>query len=278
MKLLRVQSQNEIKPAVLDQSGAIRDLSSITGNFNGHDMTFSLLDKVRAADISALPVITGQIIQPVLDVPNFFCIGLNYAKHAAETGSRLPPEPMLFNKSTAALCGAFDNIIVPRGSKGLDWEVELGLMIGKPCYQVSEEEALDYVFGYFTANDVSEREFQKSRGGQFVKGKSGLNAGPIGPYIVTADEVPDPQNLDIQTKVNGQVMQSSNTDDMIFSVRQIISNLSQYLQLRVGDVIITGTPEGVAMGHENPPFLQDGDIVEVEVEGLGAQRAKVVQG
>ncbi|MBR9653611.1 fumarylacetoacetate hydrolase family protein, partial [Thalassovita aquimarina] len=206
------------------------------------------------------------------DVPNFYCIGLNYAKHAAEAGLALPSEPILFNKATSALSGPNDPVIIPRGSEKSDWEVELGVVIGKSALYVSEEDALDYVAGYCTINDMSERSFQMDRGGQWIKGKSAPTFGPTGPYLVTADEVPDPQALNLGLKLNGEVMQDSNTSDMVFTVRQIIANLTQFMELRPGDIIATGTPEGVGMGMKPPRYLRPGDVMEVEIEGLGSQR------
>lgn len=274
MKFLRYGPEGQEKPACLDAEGNIRDLSAHVSDFAGDTVSCDSLNALAALDVSALPVLPagGRIACPLADVPNFYCIGLNYAKHAAETGSDLPPEPLIFNKATSALAGPFDTVPRNHGSDKTDWEVEIGFVVGRPCFHVSQDEALDYVSAYFTANDISEREFQKNRGGQWIKGKSGPNAGPIGPYLVTPDDVGDPQTLNVSTKVNGVVMQSSNTADMIFSIRQIISAMSQYFALRTGDIVITGTPEGVGAGMSPPTFLKNGDIVECEVEGLGAQR------
>lgn len=274
MKFARIGALGQERPAIVDEAGRFRDLSTIVEDISAKALTAQKLVQIATLDLSTLPVLGAEerIGACVGNIGTFFCIGLNYARHAAETGSKLPPEPMVFNKALSSVCGANDALPIPPDSKGLDWEVELGLVIAKEAYCISEDTALDYVLGYFTANDVSEREFQKSRGGQFVKGKSGPNFAPIGPYLVSADGIADPQNLRLQTRVNGKVMQDSNTSDMIFSLRQIIANLSQYMRLLPGDVIITGTPEGVALGHDNPPYLQAGDMLEVEVEGLGAQR------
>ncbi len=278
MKLLRYGPIGQEKTACLDTDGNIRDLSAHTGDFVGNAVSLENIAKLKFIDPTTLPLVTGdpRIGCALADVPNFYCIGLNYAKHAAETGSTLPPEPLIFNKATSALSGPFDIIQIPRNSVHVDWEVELGVIIGKEASYVTEADALDYVAAYCTINDVSEREFQKNRGGQWVKGKSAPTFGPVGPYLVTMDEVSDPQNLHVTCAVNGKVQQNSNTSDMIFTVAQIISAMSQYFTLRVGDIIATGTPEGVGAGIKPTPyFLQAGDIVETEVQGLGKQRLTV---
>ena len=277
MKFLRYGPKGQEIPAMLDATGGIRDLSAHVDDLAGDTVSIESLKKLSQLDPATLPLLPegARIGACVADTPNFLCIGLNYAKHAAEANLPMPPEPIIFSKATSALTGPYDTILLPKGSAGLDWEVELGLVIGRPCSNVSEEDALDYVSGYFTSNDVSEREFQMHRGGQWVKGKSAPTFGPVGPFLVTPDEVADPQNLAVSTKVNGQLMQDSNTADMIFSVRNIIATLSRYMDLRVGDLVITGTPEGVGMGMKPPVYLQPGDVVEVEVEGLGVQRAAV---
>jgi 2-keto-4-pentenoate hydratase/2-oxohepta-3-ene-1,7-dioic acid hydratase in catechol pathway len=209
-------------------------------------------------------------------VPNFVCVGLNYAKHAAETGATPPEEPILFSKTTSCLSGPNDPVIIPRNSSKADWEVELGVIIGRDTLYVSEEDALDHVAGYCVINDVSERAFQIERGGQWLKGKSAPSFGPIGPWIVTADEVPDPQALNLSLSLNGETVQASNTDDMIFSVREIVSYMSQFMLLRAGDIIATGTPSGVGMGMKPQRFLKPGDVMDLTIEGLGAQRQEVV--
>ena len=278
MKLLRYGPKGQEKPGCLDANGDIRDLSAHVDNFIGTTVSIETMEKLKSIDTNILPLVDGRprIGCALADVPNFFCIGLNYAKHAAETGSTLPPEPLIFNKATSALSGPFDFIQIPQGSTHVDWEAELGVVIGKEASYVSESDALDYIAAYCTINDVSEREFQKNRGGQWVKGKSAPTFGPVGPYLVTADEITDPQNLNLSCSVNGAVQQNSNTSDMIFTVAQIISAISQYFTLRVGDIIATGTPEGVGAGQKPVPrFLQDGDIVETTVQGLGTQRLTV---
>ena len=277
MHLLRYGAKGEERPAMMDDEGNIRDLSAHVDDFFGDHVAIEKIEMLKSLDVTDLPILPpgGRIGACLAKVPNFYCIGLNYRKHAEETGARIPVEPMLFNKAVNTLSGPFDEVPYPRNSSSLDWEVEIGLVIGRTCRYVEVDDALDYVSGYFTTNDFSEREFQKSRGGQFVKGKSGTNFGPIGPYLVTADEVPNPNALGLTTKLNGKTMQSSNTSDMIYDVKTIVSNLSQYMTLEVGDIIITGTPEGVGLGKDPPLFMKTGDVVEVEVEGLGAQKITI---
>ena len=239
--------------------------------------TTAALSKLAEIDPTTLPAVDnpGRIGSPVARVPNFFCVGLNYAKHAAESGMDLPTEPILFSKASSALSGPNDPIILPRGSVKSDWEVELGIVIGAPAHYVSEADALSHVAGYCTINDVSEREYQIERGGQWIKGKSAPTYGPVGPYLVTPDEVGDPQNLDLSLSLNGEVVQNSNTSDMIFGVAEIISYMSRFMLLQPGDVIATGTPSGVGMGMSPQRFLRAGDVVELEVIGLGRQRQEV---
>jgi len=236
------------------------------------------LERIAALDPESLPVIEAPgRIGPCLGwVPNFICVGLNYAKHAAETGATPPDEPILFSKTTSCVSGPNDPVIVPRNSVKTDWEVELGVIIGRDTLYVSEADALDHVAGYCVVNDVSERAFQAERGGQWIKGKSAPSFGPIGPWLVTADEVPDPQALDLSLTLNGETMQASNTDDMIFGVREIVSYVSQFMMLRAGDIIATGTPSGVGLGMKPQRFLRPGDVMELTVEGLGHQRQVVV--
>jgi 2,4-diketo-3-deoxy-L-fuconate hydrolase len=278
MKLLRVGPEGREKPAILDAEGKIRDLSGRVPDFAGASVSLSALNAIRAIDLSSLPVIDApeRVGACLASVPNFFCIGLNYAKHAAETGATPPAEPIIFNKTTSCLSGPNDPVIIPRKSVKTDWEVELGVIIGRETLYVSEEDALDYVAGYCTINDVSEREFQIERGGQWTKGKSAPTFGPVGPYFVTADEVPDPQALRLTLSLNGKVVQDSDTSDMIFTVRQIVSYMSQFMKLMPGDIIATGTPSGVGMGMKPQRFLQPGDVMELEVEGLGKQRQTAV--
>jgi 2-keto-4-pentenoate hydratase/2-oxohepta-3-ene-1,7-dioic acid hydratase in catechol pathway len=278
MKLLRFGPAGEEKPGILDSDGNVRDLSGKVADFAGQGVSLAALDAIRAIDVNSLPVVEnpGRIGSCVASVPNFFCIGLNYAKHAAETGAEPPKEPIIFNKATSALSGPFDNVVIPKNSVKSDWEVELGVVIGKDASYVSEEDAQDYVAGYCVINDMSEREFQIEKGGQWVKGKSAPTFGPTGPYLVTADEVPNPQALALSLDLNGETVQDSNTDDMIFTVRQIISYMSQFMQLQAGDIIATGTPSGVGMGMKPQRFLKPGDKMTVRIEGLGEQEQTAV--
>ncbi|MBU2358267.1 MAG: fumarylacetoacetate hydrolase family protein [Alphaproteobacteria bacterium] len=278
MKLLRYGPKGQERPGIMDDAGQVRDLSTHVSDLAGDGVSLTALDAIRSIDVASLPVVTdpGRIGSPLAWVPNFLCIGLNYALHAAESGMDAPKEPIVFSKATSALSGPDDDIILPRTAEKGDWEVELGVVIGKTALYVSEADALDHVAGYCTINDVSERSFQIERGGQWIKGKSAPTFGPVGPWLVTADEVPDPQALRVSLTLNGDTVQDSNTSDMIFSVRQIISHLSQFMELRPGDVIATGTPSGVGMGMKPQRFLRPGDRMTVEVSGLGKQTQTVV--
>ncbi len=278
MKLLRYGPKGNEKPGILDKNGKIRDLSGRLGDLAGESVGVERLNELAGIDPASLPEVEGTPrIGPCLAwVPNFYCIGLNYARHAAEAGMELPGEPILFSKATSALSGPCDPVIIPRGSEKTDWEVELGVVIGRRAEHVSEAEALTCVAGYCVVNDVSERAFQIERGGQWIKGKSAPTFGPLGPWLVSADEVPDPQSLRLSMRLNGEIRQDSSTSDMVFSVAEIISYMSRFMALLPGDIIATGTPEGVGMGFEPPRFLRPGDVMELEVEGLGRQRQEVV--
>ncbi|WP_281683611.1 fumarylacetoacetate hydrolase family protein [Thalassobaculum salexigens] len=278
MKLLRFGPKGQEKPGVLDADGQVRDLSGKVGDLAGSGVSIEALDAIRGLDLDSLPVVEnpGRIGACVASVPNFFCIGLNYAKHAAETGAQPPKEPIIFSKASSALSGPNDPVIIPRNSVKGDWEVELGVIIGRETLYVSEADALSHVAGYCVINDVSEREFQAERGGQWIKGKSAPTFGPTGPWLVTADEVPDPQALDLSLSLNGETVQNSNTDDMIFGVAEIISYMSNFMKLQPGDIIATGTPSGVGLGMKPPRFLTPGDVMELTVEGLGTQRQETV--
>lgn len=278
MKLLRFGPTGEEKTGILDAEGRVRDASAHVPDLAGAAVSLAALDRMRALAVDDLPVVEnpGRIGPCLSRVPNFFAIGLNYAKHAAETGAKPPPEPILFSKASSALSGPNDPVIIPRGSEKTDWEVELGVVIGRDALYVSEEEALACVAGYCVVNDVSEREFQIERKGQWIKGKSAPSFGPAGPWLVTADEVADPQALSLSLTLNGEVMQSSGTHDMIFSVAEIVSYMSRFMRLQAGDIIATGTPEGVGMGRDPQRFLKPGDVMELTVEGLGTQRQEVV--
>ena len=279
MKLMRVGAPGAEKPAIQAADGTIRDLSAHVADIGGAAISPEGLEKIAAIDVSSLPVVDASTrIGPcVAGTGKFICIGLNYSDHAAETGATVPPEPIIFMKATSAIVGPNDNVQIPRGSLKTDWEVELAVIIGKTAKYVSEDEALDYVAGYAVSDDVSERAFQTERSGQWTKGKSCDTFGPIGPWLVTTDEIPDPQNLKMWLTVNGQKMQDGTSATMVYGVKYLVSYLSQFMSLRPGDVISTGTPPGVGMGLKPPRFLVDGDVVELGIEGLGTQKQTFVQ-
>ena len=277
MKLMRVGQAGNEKPALLDADGKIRDLSGHVADIGGEAITPAGLAKIAAIDPKSLPeLMPGRIGACVAGTGKFICIGLNYSDHAAETGATVPPEPIIFMKATSAIVGPNDNVIIPRGSEKTDWEVELGVVIGKTAKYVTEAEALDYVAGYCVSNDVSERAFQTERSGQWTKGKSCDTFGPIGPWLVTKDEIPEPQNLGMWLTVNGQKMQNGSSKTMVYRVAFLVSYLSQFMSLHPGDVISTGTPPGVGMGLKPPRFLKAGDVVELGIEGLGIQKQTFV--
>lgn len=279
MKLLRYGEAGMERPAVLDANGTVRDLSEIVDEIDGANITDEALQKILALNIESLPEVTGnpRIGACVANVGKFICIGLNYSDHAAESGLDVPTEPIIFSKATSAICGPNDHVELPRGSVATDWEVELGVVIGKHTKYVSEEQALNHVAGYCVINDISERDFQIRRSGQWVKGKSADTFGPIGPYLVTRDEVDDPQDLAMTLEVNGQSMQNGSTKTMVFGVAEIISYLSNFMSLQPGDIISTGTPPGVGMGMKpEPVYLKEGDVMTLSVEGLGSQKQTVV--
>lgn len=274
MKLLRYGEAGMERPGLLDQEGIIRDLSSIVDDINGDTITDEGLQKILGLKIEELPIVSSnpRIGPCVANVGKFICIGLNYSDHAAESGLDVPEEPIIFAKATSAICGPNDDIEIPRGSTATDWEVELGVVIGKHAKYIEKEQALDYVAGYCVINDISERDFQIRRSGQWTKGKSADTFGPIGPYLVTRDEVDDPQNLAMTLSVNGEIRQNGSTKTMVFGVAEVISYLSQFMSLHPGDIISTGTPPGVGMGHKPEPiYLKPGDKMVLEIEGLGTQ-------
>ena len=280
MKLVRYGNEGQEKPGLLDTDGQLRDLSGHVADINGPALSKDSLKMLYGIDPTSLPAVSGtpRLGACVGDIGKFMCIGLNYSDHAAETGADIPEHPILFMKATSAVVGANDIVMLPRGSTHTDWEVELGVVIGTPCKYVSIEEALDYVAGYFVSNDVSERHFQTKLAGQWTKGKSCDTFGPIGPWLVTSDEIADPQNLDMGLDLNGQRMQTGNTSTMIFTVAECISHLSQMMTLLPGDVISTGTPPGVGMGIKPEPiYLKEGDVMDVWIEGLGQQTQTVGQ-
>jgi 2-keto-4-pentenoate hydratase/2-oxohepta-3-ene-1,7-dioic acid hydratase in catechol pathway len=278
MKLLRFGPKGHEKPGALDAGGTIRDLSGVAADFAGEGVSIAAIEKLKGVDLSKLPAVPAgtRIGSCVASVPNFFCVGLNYARHAAETGATPPTEPILFAKATSALSGPYDDVIIPKGSTKPDWEAELGIVIGATAEHVSEADALSVVSGYCVINDVSERHWQAERGGTWMKGKSAPTFGPTGPWIVTKDEIPDPQALDIWLELSGEKVQNSNTSDMIFSVKEIVSYMSSLMTLQPGDIIATGTPEGVGLGMKPPRWLKPGDVMKVGVSGLGVQEQKVV--
>ncbi len=271
MKLLRYGPEGAEKPGLLDADGVIRDLSAVVGDLAGD--VLGDLAKLDDLDTSSLPVVEGtpRLGPCVAGSGKFMCIGLNYADHAAEAGMEVPPEPVLFMKATSAICGPNDPIIIPRGSVKTDWEVELGVVIGKKAKYVAEADALDHVAGYCVINDVSEREYQIERQGQWSKGKSCDNFGQTGPWLVTPDEAGDPQNLGMWLEVNGERVQDGSTKTMVYGVAHLISYLSQFFTLHPGDIISTGTPPGVGLGFTPPRFLKAGDEVRLGIEGLGEQ-------
>ena len=276
MKLLRYGPAGNEKPGMLDNSGRVRAIDG--PDFAGEGVSLARMAALRDMDVESLPIVgnPGRIGACLASVSNFYCIGLNYARHAAETGAAAPTEPILFSKAGSALSGPYDPVVIPRNSTKSDWEVELGVVIGREALYVEESEALDHVSGYCVVNDVSERAFQIEMGGQWIKGKSAPTFGPTGPWLVTADEVPNPQNLALKLSVNGELLQNSSTDDMIFPVAAIISYMSRFMKLLPGDIIATGTPAGVGMGLSPQRFLKAGDVIELSVEGLGEQRQDVV--
>jgi 2,4-didehydro-3-deoxy-L-rhamnonate hydrolase len=278
MKLARYGNPGQEKPGILDAKGQLRDLSAIVADISADVLTRGGLRRLAAIDPATLPLVAGtpRYGAPVAQVGKMLCVGLNYAEHAAETNTPLPEQPVLFMKATSAIVGANDDLMIPCGSVKTDWEVELGIVIGDVAREVSVDEALAHVAGYAVINDVSEREFQLEHGGQWVKGKSCDTFGPIGPWLVTADEIPDPQKLSLWLEVNGHRYQNGNTRTMAFGVAQLVSYISRYMTLMPGDVISSGTPAGVGLGQHPPTYLRAGDVVELGIEGLGRQRQQVI--
>ena len=274
MKLLRWGPAGQERPGMLDAAGRIRDLTGLVPDIGGAVLSEAGLAMLRGLDPAHLPVVEGPVRlgPPVAGTGKFICIGLNYADHAAESGMAVPPEPVIFMKATSAICGPDDPIVIPRGSVKTDWEVELAVIIGTKAKYVAQADALAHVAGYAVTNDVSERAFQTERAGQWTKGKSCDSFGQIGPWLVTRDEVADPQALDMWLTVNGETMQKGSTRTMVYGVAHVVSYLSQFMTLHPGDVISTGTPPGVGMGMKPPRYLKPGDVVELGIEGLGRQR------
>ncbi|MEZ0471684.1 fumarylacetoacetate hydrolase family protein [Luteimonas salinilitoris] len=278
MKLLRYGEPGHEKPGLLDADGAIRDLDGLVDDIAGEALTADGLARLRTLDPAMLPKADGapRLGAAVGRVGKFICVGLNYADHAAESGMPVPEQPILFMKATSAIAGPNDRLALPRGSEKSDWEVELGVVIGDVARDVPVERALEHVAGYLVVNDLSERAFQLEHGGQWVKGKSCDGFGPIGPWLVTRDEVPDPQDLALRLWVNGHPYQDGSTRTMVFGVAQLVSYISRYMSLHPGDIISTGTPPGVGLGLNPPTYLKPGDVMELEIEGLGRQRQEVI--
>src|SRR3712207_3531661 len=278
MKLVRFGEAGREKPGLVDAQGQVRDLSDLIPDITGATLSSETLDRIRQTDPSTLPIApSGQRLGACVgQVRNFIAIGLNYADHAAETGAAIPAEPIVFNKAPSCIVGPNDDVIIPRGSQKTDWEVELAIVIGERASYVGANEALDFVAGYCVCNDVSEREYQIERGGTWTKGKGCPTFGPLGPWLVTKDEVPDPQNLSMWLDVNGERMQTGSTRTMIFNVAKIVSYVSHFMILEPGDVITTGTPPGVGMGLKPQRFLKAGDVVSLGIEGLGEQRQRFI--
>ena len=278
MKLLRVGKKGKEKPAILDGDGKIRDISSHVSDLNPHNLNFETISKIQSVDTSNLPEISSdQRVGSCITSPGkFVAIGLNYSDHAAEVGADIPKEPIMFMKATSSICGPNDDVEIVSGSKKLDWEVELGIVIGKEAKHISEDQSQDHILGYCLVNDVSEREWQIEKMGQWVKGKSHDTYGPTGPYLVTKDEIKDINNLKMMLDVNGERMQTGNTSTMIFNVDIIVSYVSKFMSLQPGDIITTGTPPGVGMGRKPQVFLKAGDQMKLSIENLGEQNSKVV--
>ena len=281
MKTLRYRIGQDVKPGILDSEENIRDASSLVNDWDNKNVTIERLNEVKLADLNSLPIVENHDgIAPCVSkesIGKIICIGLNYSDHAEETGQKVPPEPIIFAKATSSVIGPNDNVEIPKKSVKSDWEVELGVIIGKEAKYISESESQSHIAGYCVINDLSEREFQIEHSGQWVKGKSCDTFGPIGPYLVTTDEIPDPQNLKMWLEVNGKKMQDGSTNTMVYGVNFLISYLSQFMSLQPGDIISTGTPPGVGMGMNPKVFLKAGDVMKLGIEGLGEQTQKTIQ-
>ena len=281
MKTLRYRIGKEVKPGILDSEENIRDASSLINDWDNKNVTIEKLNEVKQVDLSSLPIVKSHDgIAPCVckeSIGKIICIGLNYSDHAEETGQKVPPEPIIFAKATSSVIGPNDDVEIPKKSVKSDWEVELGVIIGKEAKYISESESQSHIAGYCVINDLSEREFQIEHSGQWMKGKSCDTFGPIGPYLVTTDEIPDPQNLKMWLEVNGKKMQDGSTSTMVYGVNFLISYLSQFMSLQPGDIISTGTPPGVGMGMNPQVFLKAGDVMKLGIEGLGEQTQKTIQ-
>ena len=280
MKTLRFRIGSSVKPGILDEEGNVRDASSLVHDWDSSTVTIEKLESIKSIDLLTLPEVEKvDSIAPCVckkSIGKFICIGLNYSDHAEETGMEVPPEPIMFMKATSAVIGPNDNVIIPKNSQKSDWEVELGVIIGKEAKYISEQQSQDHIAGYCIVNDLSERAFQLEHSGQWVKGKSCDTFGPIGPYLVTKDEVPDPQNLKLWLDLNGKRMQDGSTKTMVYGVNFVVSYLSQFMSLQPGDIISTGTPPGVGMGMKPQLFLKPGDVMTLGIEGLGRQTQKTI--
>ena len=281
MKTLRYRIGKDVKPGILDSEENIRDASSLVNDWDNKNVTIEKLNEVKQVDLNSLPIAESHDgIAPCVckeSIGKIICIGLNYSDHAEETGQKVPPEPIIFAKATSSVIGPNDDVEIPKKSVKSDWEVELGVIIGKEAKYISESESQSHIAGYCVINDLSEREFQIEHSGQWVKGKSCDTFGPIGPYLVTTDEIPDPQNLKMWLEVNGKKMQDGSTNTMVYGVNFLISYLSQFMSLQPGDIISTGTPPGVGMGMNPQVFLKAGDVMKLGIEGLGEQTQKTIQ-
>ena len=279
MKFLRVGELNKEVPAILDKENKLRNLSDYINDFEPKSLNFDTINEMRNIDLQSLPEIDSKVRigSCVTNPGNFFAIGLNYKAHAEETGAEAPKLPVVFNKSVHCLVGPNDNVVIPKNSEKLDHEVEIAMVIGKKAKRVKREDAQDFVFGYCICNDISERDWQKDKGGQWVKGKSGDTFGPLGPYLVTKDEIKDLNNLNLSLDVNGNRHQTGNTNLMIFNFNYLIEHLSSFITLMPGDIITTGTPPGVGLGMDPPQFLRDKDVMHLKVDCLGEQKSKVIK-
>ena len=280
MKTLRYRNNNDVKPGILDKDGNIRDISSVVDDWDNNTLQTEKLNSIKSMNLSDLPKVEkiDSLAPPIskTNIGKFICIGLNYSDHAAEAGMEVPKEPIIFMKATSSVCGPNDDIIIPKNSTKSDWEVELGIIIGKETKYINENQSQDHIAGYCVVNDLSERKFQIEHSGQWVKGKSCDTFGPIGPYIVTKDEVEDPQNLKLWLDLNGKRMQDGSTNTMVYGVNFLVSYLSKFMSLQPGDVISTGTPPGVGMGLNPQVWLKPGDEMRLGIEGLGEQKQKTV--
>ena len=280
MKLVRYGRAGKEKPGLIDADGKLRDLSARIDDITPDQLSDKALAKLSRISPARLPLVKGKprFGPPLTGIGNFICVGLNYTDHAEETGHPIPEEPVIFSKHTSCIAGANDDVVLPKKSVKTDWEVEIGFAIGAQAKSVSQAKALGHVAGYFVCNDVSERENQIEHGGQWVKGKSHDTYGPIGPWLVTRDEIPNPQKLDLWCDINGERMQAGTTKNMIFPIKFIVSYLSRFMTLEPGDIVITGTPAGVGLGMKPPLFVKPGDVMELGIDGLGSQRQTVVRG